>query len=102
MPRGPRIDAPGILHHVMARGIERREIFRSDGDREELLARLGAICADTGTVVYAWCLMTNHFHLAVRSTQPLAALADRRSRSAVDVGDPPRWGAVPTLEQSIP
>jgi len=44
MPRGPRIDAPGILHHVMARGIERREIFRSDGDREELLDRLGAIC----------------------------------------------------------
>jgi len=44
MPRGPRIDAPGILHYVIARGIERREIFRSDGDREELSSRLGAIC----------------------------------------------------------
>jgi hypothetical protein len=30
MPRGPRIDALGILQHVMARGIERREIFRDD------------------------------------------------------------------------
>ena len=47
MPRGPRIDAPGILHHVMARGIERREVVRSDGDREELLDRLGAICAES-------------------------------------------------------
>jgi putative transposase len=73
MPRGPRIDGPGILHHVMARGIERREIFRSDGDREELLSRLGTICEDTGTVVYAWCLMPNHFHLAVRTgAKPLA------------------------------
>ena len=33
MPRTGRLDAPGALHHVMARGIERREIFRDDGDR---------------------------------------------------------------------
>jgi putative transposase len=73
MPRGPRIDAPGILHHVMARGIEKREIFRSDDDREELLARLGTICEEAETIVYAWCLMSNHFHLAVRTgSKPLA------------------------------
>jgi hypothetical protein len=30
MPRLARLDAPGVLHHVMGRGIERREKFRSD------------------------------------------------------------------------
>jgi len=30
MPRGPRLDAPGVLHYVMARGIMRQAIFRND------------------------------------------------------------------------
>jgi len=33
MPRKGRIDAPGALHHVIIRGIERRKIFLSDDDR---------------------------------------------------------------------
>ena len=33
MPRGPRLDAPGVLHHVMVRGIERRPLFGDDRDR---------------------------------------------------------------------
>jgi hypothetical protein len=39
MPRGPRSDAPGVLHHVMARGIMRQAIFRDDSDRNDLIAR---------------------------------------------------------------
>ena len=39
MPRGPRLDAPGSLHHIMVRGIERRKIFESDRDKEDCLAR---------------------------------------------------------------
>jgi hypothetical protein len=34
MPRQPRLDAPGVLQHVMARGIERRKIFWDDKDRK--------------------------------------------------------------------
>jgi len=34
MPRRSRIDAPGSLHHVMVRGIERGAVFRNDADRE--------------------------------------------------------------------
>ena len=34
IPRQARLDAPGVIHHVMARGIERRKIFRDDPDRE--------------------------------------------------------------------
>jgi len=35
MPRQPRLDAPGLLQHVMARGIERRKIFWDGKDRKE-------------------------------------------------------------------
>ncbi len=35
MPRRARIDAPGALHHVICRGIERRKIFREDSDRDD-------------------------------------------------------------------
>jgi len=40
MPRSSRLDAPGVLHHIMIRGIERRNIFRNDKDREDFLVRL--------------------------------------------------------------
>ncbi len=29
MPRIARLDTPGLLHHVMIRGIERRKIFKT-------------------------------------------------------------------------
>jgi len=41
MPRQPRLDAPGLLQHIMARGIEGREIFKDDQDRKSFPARLG-------------------------------------------------------------
>jgi putative transposase len=37
MPRKARIDAAGALHHITGRGIERRKIFRDDGDREQFI-----------------------------------------------------------------
>jgi hypothetical protein len=40
MLRAARIDAPGILQHVIGRGIDKRLIFRDDPDREDFIARL--------------------------------------------------------------
>jgi len=40
MPRQARLDIPGLVHHVMARGIESREIFRGNKDRDDFLHRL--------------------------------------------------------------
>ena len=37
MPRKARIDAPGALHHIIIRGIERRRIFTDDLDRDNLI-----------------------------------------------------------------
>ena len=69
MPRQARLDAPGVLHHVMARGIERRRIFLDDRDREDFLRRLSELATSTALEVYAWSLMPNHFHLLVRTVK---------------------------------
>ncbi|MGD0918236.1 MAG: transposase, partial [Thermodesulfobacteriota bacterium] len=67
MPREPRLDAPGALHHLMGRGIERTQIFRTDRDREDFLNRLQDLCMDENLTVYAWSPMPNHYHLLVRT-----------------------------------
>jgi REP element-mobilizing transposase RayT len=70
MPRGPRLDVEGAVHHVMVRGIERCDIFRDDEDRGQLLERLAVLGPRLDLAIYAWSLMTNHFHLLVRSGKP--------------------------------
>ena len=67
MPRQARLDAPGVLHHVIARGIERGVVFRDDADREDFVRRLAQAAGSGAIVVYAWALLPNHFHLLVRS-----------------------------------
>ena len=67
MPRQPRLDVPGLLQHVMARGIERRNIFNDDKDRKSFLGRLALILEETQTQCYAWALIPNHFHLLMRT-----------------------------------
>ena len=67
MPRRARLDAPGTLHHVITRGIERRRIVDDDVDRENFVERMGRVASDTATVIYAWSLMANHCHILLRS-----------------------------------
>ena len=73
MPRSARLDAPGVLHHVMGRGIERRRIFLTDEDRNDFLSRLGSLAEEDCLKVYAWVLLANHFHLLCKTGKiPLA------------------------------
>jgi REP element-mobilizing transposase RayT len=53
MPRKARLDAPGALHHIVARGIERRKIFYDDSDWDDFLERLSAILGGSRTACYA-------------------------------------------------
>ena len=78
MPRKSRIDAPGALHHIIVRGIERRKIFADDTDRNNFIDRVGGIVADTNTACYAWALIPNHFHLLLRTGQVPVASVMRR------------------------
>ena len=73
MPRQARLDAPGVLHHVMVRGIERTQIFRADADRADFVARLATLAEQGAWTVDAWALLPNHAHLLVRTgTRPLS------------------------------
>ena len=78
MPRQSRIDAPGALHHIIVRGIERCKIFRDDDDRRDLIKRLGGILEETATACYAWALIPNHFHLLLRTGNAPIATVMRR------------------------
>jgi REP element-mobilizing transposase RayT len=63
MPRQPRFNIPNVLHHVIVRGIEKRDIFADDADKEHFVARLSSLLTKTSMNCYAWSLMSNHFHL---------------------------------------
>jgi len=58
MPRLARLDAPGLLHHVIIRGIERRNIFEDNKDRDNLLKRLGELLPATKTSCYRYLPLT--------------------------------------------
>jgi REP element-mobilizing transposase RayT len=78
MPRSARLDAPGVLHHVIIRGMERRNIFRSDLDRNDFLKRFGGLLKATNTACYAWALLPNHAHFLLRTGGvPLATVMRR-------------------------
>jgi putative transposase len=76
--RKSRIDAPGALHHIIVRGIERRNIFFDDMVRDNFIDRVGGIVTDTETACYAWALIPNHFHLLLRTGRAPIATVMRR------------------------
>lgn len=63
MARAVRIQYPGAIYHVTFRGNERRDLFRDDRDRMDLIRRLEVGVEAHGVSVYLVCLMTNHVHL---------------------------------------
>ena len=67
MPRKARIDAPGALHHIIIRGIERKPIFRDSRDDQNFIERLDIVLMDSDMPCYAWALMQNHVHLLLRT-----------------------------------
>ena len=54
MPRQARQHAPGTLHHVIIREIERKEIVKDNHDRQNFVYRVVTIALETGTLIYAW------------------------------------------------
>ena len=70
--------APGVLHHVIIRGIERRGIFRESKDQDDFLARFEDLIPKTKMSCYAWALLSNHAHFLLRTADtPLATFMRR-------------------------
>lgn len=66
MGRRPRVHFPGAVYHVMARGVGGMDIFTDDSERTAFLATLERVRGDATASVIAYCLMGNHFHLAIQ------------------------------------
>ena len=68
MARSPRGDAPGVWHHVMNRGIARRTVFEDRRDVRYFLSHLARVVRAGWIEVHAYCVLTTHFHLLVKSS----------------------------------
>jgi REP element-mobilizing transposase RayT len=82
MPRTPRLHIPGVVNHIMARGIEGRDIFNNDDDRHLFIRLLAAELNRAGHRCYAWVLMNNHYHLLLRTCEQPLGIMMRRLNSA--------------------
>jgi putative transposase len=67
MPREARLDAPGLAHHVIARGLNRQKIFLNTGDYADFLERIPRALDRSPNEILAWALMPNHIHVFIRS-----------------------------------
>jgi len=67
VPRPPREDFEGAIHHVYARGNDRRDVFLDDADRWIYLGLLGRVTAGCAWRCLSYCLMRNHLHLLIET-----------------------------------
>jgi REP element-mobilizing transposase RayT len=67
MARPLRLEYEGAVYHVTSRGNAREDIFLNDRDRGRFLEILGDVVARYGWICYAYCLMTNHYHLLIET-----------------------------------
>ena len=67
MARPLRIEFPDALYHVTSRGNARADIYLDNSDRQTFLDVLEEVCSRMQWVCYAYCLMTNHYHLVVET-----------------------------------
>ncbi len=67
MARPLRIELPGGVYHVTARGDRREPIYLDDGDRVAWLKLLGEVCERHNWRCHGYCLMDNHYHFVVET-----------------------------------
>ncbi len=70
MARPLRIEYPGAFYHVMHRGNDGKDIFKSNRDREKFLEYVGKAVERYDIKIHSYCLMTNHYHLLIETPHP--------------------------------
>ena len=74
MARRLRIQFPGAIYHLINRGNYRRDLFDTVGAAKSFECALGEASARFHWVIHAFCLLRNHFHVAL--TTPVPNLSD--------------------------
>ena len=67
MAEQPRLDSPGVLHHVNCTRDSVERVFGDDKDRNDYIFGLSVLAETRNFMVYARTLMPSHFHLLVRA-----------------------------------
>lgn len=80
MARPLRIEYPGALYHVTSRGNERQPIFLNDADRDVFLDVLDRAIERYRWLCHAYCLMDNHYHLVIETTEGNLSLRKNTAR----------------------
>lgn len=78
MARPLRLEFPGAIYHVTARGNARNAIFLDDEDRALFLGGLGEVVTRFGWLCHAYCLMDNHYHLLIETPEGNLSLGMRQ------------------------
>jgi len=78
MTRTARLTYQGGFYHIFNRGLEKRVIFKRDKDYDKLLDKLSQLIVEGDWIIYAYCLLPNHYHLLVEENKtPIAKLMGR-------------------------
>jgi putative transposase len=87
MARQPRLTVTGYPHHVILRGNNRQDIFRTPADFQRMLDLLFEHARVQGVEVHAYVLMTNHLHLLLtpQKDQALPKMMQAVGRTYVQV-----------------
>ncbi|MEK6804980.1 MAG: transposase [Nitrospirota bacterium] len=78
MARPLRLEFPGALYHLTARGNARQPIFLDDTDRQQFLRLLSREIQQQQWRCYVYCLMGNHYHLVIETPEPNLSRGLRR------------------------
>jgi REP element-mobilizing transposase RayT len=70
MARPLRIEYSGAFYHVMHRGNDGSDIFKSYRDREKFLEYVGKAVTRYEIKIHTYCLMTNHYHFLIETPHP--------------------------------
>ena len=100
MPRRPRVIVEGAIYHVYNRFARGAEIFAQRDEAERFVALIKSVKKRDGLTVLAWCLMSNHYHLAVRIGPVLLArtMGHIQAKFSMDLNR--RWHSSGPLWQS--
>lgn len=79
MARQSRVVVPGVVHHVVARGVNKASIFCNGFDKVRYLKRAAKLADEEKVQIHGYCLMGNHVHFLLTPATP-TGLADFFSR----------------------
>jgi REP element-mobilizing transposase RayT len=74
MPRRPRVEVAGGVYHVYNRVGSGERVFANPEEAVDFVERIRSVKRRDGCTVFGWCVLSNHYHLAIRTSDvPLAA-----------------------------